>query len=169
MAQTPPSADQIKTLAEQLKRDARSGGYFINPDEEFVNDLVKGLLENEGRYGYQACPCRLASGEKAADLDIVCPCDYRDPDLVQYGTCFCALYVNEAVFKGEKKLQYVPDRRLSALKNRKTVVDIAEKKPFELKYPVLRCTVCGYLCARNEPPEICPICKAKKDRFERFI
>jgi ferredoxin-thioredoxin reductase catalytic chain len=29
--------------------------------------------------------------------------------------------------------------------------------------------VCGYLCARNEPPEICPVCKAKKDRFERFI
>lgn len=35
-------------------------------------------------------------------------------------------------------------------------------------YPVWRCRVCGYLCARDGPPEICPICKAKKDRFERF-
>ena len=35
-------------------------------------------------------------------------------------------------------------------------------------YPVWRCRVCGYLCARDSPPEICPICKAKKDRFERF-
>ncbi|HEX9896942.1 MAG TPA: hypothetical protein VGA85_04675 [Dehalococcoidales bacterium] len=24
------------------------------------------------------------------------------------------------------------------------------------------------MCARDSPPEICPICKAKKDRFERF-
>ena len=28
---------------------------------------------------------------------------------------------------------------------------------------------CGYLCAREQPPEVCPICKAKKERFERFI
>jgi rubrerythrin len=26
----------------------------------------------------------------------------------------------------------------------------------------------GYLCARENPPEICPICKVKKDRFEKF-
>ncbi|TSA54952.1 MAG: ferredoxin:glutaredoxin reductase, partial [Dehalococcoidia bacterium] len=25
------------------------------------------------------------------------------------------------------------------------------------------------LCARDGPPEICPICKAKKERFERFL
>jgi ferredoxin-thioredoxin reductase catalytic chain len=29
--------------------------------------------------------------------------------------------------------------------------------------------VCGYLCAREEPPGTCPICKAEKDRFERFM
>jgi rubrerythrin len=38
-----------------------------------------------------------------------------------------------------------------------------------LSKPVWRCKVCGYLCARDEPPEICPICKVKKDRFERFM
>jgi rubrerythrin len=34
--------------------------------------------------------------------------------------------------------------------------------------PVWRCTVCGYLCARESPPDQCPICKVTKDRFERF-
>lgn len=34
--------------------------------------------------------------------------------------------------------------------------------------PMWRCTVCGYLCAREGPPEVCPICKVTKDRFERF-
>ncbi|MGD2148169.1 MAG: ferredoxin:glutaredoxin reductase, partial [Anaerolineae bacterium] len=34
--------------------------------------------------------------------------------------------------------------------------------------PVWRCRVCGYLAAREHPPGRCPICKAKKDRFERF-
>ena len=36
-------------------------------------------------------------------------------------------------------------------------------------YPVWRCRVGGYLAARDEPPEICPVCKAKKDRFELFM
>ncbi len=33
---------------------------------------------------------------------------------------------------------------------------------------VYRCTVCGYLCARDEPPDLCPSCSAKKERFEEF-
>ena len=33
---------------------------------------------------------------------------------------------------------------------------------------VWRCRVCGYLCARKNPPETCPICKVGKDRFETF-
>jgi rubrerythrin len=33
---------------------------------------------------------------------------------------------------------------------------------------VWRCTVCGYLAARENPPPVCPICKAKSERFEEF-
>ena len=33
---------------------------------------------------------------------------------------------------------------------------------------VWRCKVCGYLCARKSPPEVCPICKVGKERFEPF-
>lgn len=33
---------------------------------------------------------------------------------------------------------------------------------------VWRCKVCGYLCARDRPPAVCPICKAERDRFEEF-
>jgi len=33
---------------------------------------------------------------------------------------------------------------------------------------VYRCNVCGYLCAREEPPDLCPVCRAKKERFEEF-
>ena len=43
------------------------------------------------------------------------------------------------------------------------------REAFRLSLPVWRCTVCGYLCARDAPPEVCPICKVGKERFERFI
>jgi len=78
----------VDNLLQQLDEDARNGGYDLNPDIEFTKSLVQGLLTNEKRYGYPACPCRLASGVKEEDLDIICPCDYRDADVVEYGACF---------------------------------------------------------------------------------
>jgi ferredoxin-thioredoxin reductase catalytic subunit len=82
------SQEEISKLYEKLNKDAHSGGYFLNPDMEFTKSLVSGLLTNEKRYGYQACPCRLASGVKEEDMDIICPCDYRDSDVVEYDACF---------------------------------------------------------------------------------
>jgi len=160
---------EAEQLFLKLDRDARAGGYNLNPDIEFTRDLVKGLIINERRYGYQACPCRLASGIKEEDLDIICPCDYRDPDLNEYDACYCALYVSEKVLKGEKKTGSIPERRPPLEERRKEkpkgVIGNITSPPL----PVWRCKVCGYLCARENPPEICPICKAKKERFERFM
>ena len=50
--------------------------------------LLEALLSNIERYGYMACPCRLAAGSKEEDLDIVCPCDYRDADVVEFDACY---------------------------------------------------------------------------------
>lgn len=87
-----------------LKSDIEKSGYRLNPDVEFTKNLIRGILKNEQRYGYGSCPCRLASGRKEEDLDIICPCDYRDPDIEEYGACYCALYVNEAIFVGKQKV-----------------------------------------------------------------
>jgi ferredoxin-thioredoxin reductase catalytic chain len=159
------SQEEVDKYYEKLKKDAEDNGYFLNPDVEFTKELVKGLIINQRRYGYQSCPCRLSAGLKEKDLDIICPCDYRDPDLDDYGTCYCGLYVSEEVKEGRSALRSIPERRSQqSPSTKKTPVPEAG-----LKYPVLRCKVCGYLCARNSPPAICPICKAKRDRFEKFI
>ena len=160
---------QIDALYEKLRKDAENAGYHLNPDVAFTKDLIRGLLVNDQRYGYRACPCRLASGDRDEDLDIICPCDYRDPDLDDYGACYCALYVSEAVLKGEKTVASIPERRPSREERVAETLTARTERFSELPYPVWRCKVCGYLCAREKPPDPCPICKAKKDRFERFI
>jgi ferredoxin-thioredoxin reductase catalytic chain len=159
---------EIDRLYERLDREAESGGYHLNPDKALTRDLVAGLLVNERRFGYGSCPCRLASGKKAADLDIICPCDYRDPDLDEYDTCYCGLYVSRAVVDGKKKIGAIPERRPPPGKRQRKRPQTG-KAPSSLPLPVWRCRVCGYLCARDGPPEVCPICKAKKERFERFM
>ncbi len=159
---------EIDKLYDRLSREAEDAGYHLNPDVEFTKQLIKSLIINERRYGYRACPCRLASGSKQEDTDIICPCDYRDPDLDEYDACYCALYVSDAVLKGQKKAGSIPERRPPPVE-RGGKTRGKGKKPTDLRLPVWRCRVCGYLCAREQPPEVCPICKAKKDRFERFI
>ena len=166
--ETIPEAE-IDALHRRLDLEAEAGGYHLNPDRDFVRRLVRGLIVNTRRYGYQSCPCRLAAGEKKADLDIICPCDYRDPDLAEYGACYCALYVSEEVLAGRRQAGSIPERRPPA--GARTGPSPEEGVPgsLSLRYPVWRCRVCGYLCARDGPPEVCPVCKAKKDRFERFL
>jgi ferredoxin-thioredoxin reductase catalytic chain len=161
----------IDSTCLALKKDADGGGYRLNPDAEFTKNLVRGLLKNEQRYGYRACPCRLASGKKEEDLDIICPCDYRDPDLAEFGTCYCALYVSDAVLSQKQKLSPIPERRppRAERKKKQQVSQKTQSGLTSLPLPVWRCRVCGYLCAREHPPDICPICKVTKDRFERFI
>jgi len=145
---------KVEDLYEKIKKQAEGSGYHLNPDAGFSKSLIEGLTINEERYGYMLCPCRLASGDRMKDLDIICPCDYRDADITEFGACYCALYVNSSIFKGEKDAEPIPERRKPEGKER---------------LPVWRCRVCGYLCAREYPPEFCPICKVSSDRFEKFL
>ena len=98
-------------LYDILAKYAETQGIGLNKDKPFVMDILQGLLTNEGRYGYRSCPCRLAFGVKEKDSDIVCPCVYRDPDIKEYGSCFCGLYVSKAGNEGIVEHQQVPERR----------------------------------------------------------
>ena len=163
------SDEPINQVYDKLKNEAEAAGYRFTPDAAFAKELIRGLLANEARYGYRACPCRLASGNRDDDLDIVCPCDYRDADLEAYEACYCALYVSDAVARGNQVIHATPERRLTPEERSQPHAETAATMDRPLPYPVWRCKVCGYLCARGEAPGVCPICKAKKERFERFI
>jgi ferredoxin-thioredoxin reductase catalytic subunit len=162
-----PTNEEVEQLYSRLQRETKQAGYNLNPDVQFTKDLLKGILVNRKRYGYDCCPCRLAADDKVEDLDIICPCYYRDPDLAEFGACYCGLYVSGVVLKGEKKLEPVPERRPAKTEARMKLA--VASRPSSLSVPVWRCLVCGYLCGREGPPEVCPICKASKERFERFM
>ncbi len=98
-------------LYEVLNKYAESQEIQLNKDKDFVMEILEGLLKNESRYGYRSCPCRLATGVKEKDQEIICPCVYRDPDIEEYGSCYCRLYVSKEW--NEEKIQHrkVPERR----------------------------------------------------------
>jgi len=98
-------------LYQTLKKLQEPKGCFFNPDMEMTMPLLESLITNKERYGYMACPCRLGSGDYEADKDIICPCVYREPDMAEYGACYCGLYVTQAWIKGEVERKIVPERR----------------------------------------------------------
>ncbi|HOO91463.1 MAG TPA: ferredoxin-thioredoxin reductase catalytic domain-containing protein [Syntrophales bacterium] len=102
---------KAEQLYEMLKKVQEPKGYYLNKDRERVFDLLEGLLTNKKRYGYMGCPCRLAAGNREQDSDIICPCIYRTPDVAEYGSCYCNLYVSREWNEGAIRHQYVPERR----------------------------------------------------------
>ena len=100
-----------KQLYETLKKVQEPKGYYFNKDMERVMELMEALLVNKERYGYMACPCRLAAGDREKDKDIVCPCVYRTPDVEEFGSCYCNLYVSMEWNEEKIPREYVPERR----------------------------------------------------------
>ena len=168
----------IENVRKKAENDAKSNGYYLCPDPELLLDLLKGLQKNEERYGYPSCPCRLASGNLELDRDIICPCDYRDPDVNDYGQCYCALYVTKDTHEGKTSIRQIPERRPTE-KQGKAYTTTNEPQPTEAptktktttsetKKKLWYCKQCGYTCFREEPPYLCPICKAKKEMFTKI-
>lgn len=170
-------------MLKYVKDDAEENGYYVCPDEDLLDDLIDGLVENEERYGYASCPCRQASGVKRYDVDIICPCEYRDADVEEHGMCYCGLFVSKDVKEDPSKMGPIPERRPTEIieagmeakekleRDSPDLEETTEEKPAkksEENIKVWRCTVCGYLAARENPPPVCPICKAKSERFEEF-
>ncbi|HPC86330.1 MAG TPA: ferredoxin-thioredoxin reductase catalytic domain-containing protein [Smithellaceae bacterium] len=98
-------------LYDLLKKAQEPKGYYFNKDKEWVLSILSDLLVNKERYGYSSCPCRLASGDREKDRDILCPCVYRAQDVKEYGSCYCNLYVSEDWNNGSIPHVYVPERR----------------------------------------------------------
>ena len=102
---------EVEKLYEGLRKVQEAKGYYFNKDKARTFELLESLLINKDRYGYMACPCRLASGDREWDKDIICPCVYREPDVKEYGSCYCNLYVTQEWNEEKMPHDYVPERR----------------------------------------------------------
>jgi len=103
--------NEAEKLYETLKKVQEPKGYYFNGDRERVIELLEALIVNRARYGYMSCPCRLASGDRKKDQDILCPCVYSEEDVKEFGSCYCNLYVSREWNVGKIPHEYVPERR----------------------------------------------------------
>lgn len=159
----------LEKVRQRAELDAKAHGYHLNPDPEALRSLLEGLLTNEERYGYPSCPCRMAAGDFDLDRDIICPCDYRDPDVEEHGSCYCSLYVDARTYESGETMP-IPERRpaekaMRAYGLEPAPAEEAEGSAAETGRRLMYCRQCGYVVFREEPPYVCPICRAKRELF----
>ncbi len=81
-------------LKSVWKDYADKNNYLLNPDKEHIEFIVRGVLENEKKFGLKLCPCRLRDGSRKRDLELVCPCNFEiQKSWSEKGQCWCGLFV----------------------------------------------------------------------------
>jgi rubrerythrin len=90
-----------------------------------------------------------------------------------FGYCYCGLYVRRDVFEGKTQITPIPERRPAERQARAQTVSeessaktkATDEAPSSIKMKMWYCKQCGYVCFREDPPYICPICKANREMF----
>ena len=96
----------------KINLETEKNGWILNKDETTLNELIDGLVVNKNKLDYQSCPCRLASGKRDLDRDLICPCDYAPSDVKEHGTCYCNLYMRADFYDTiDEPFVLVPERR----------------------------------------------------------
>jgi len=85
--------EDMEKLIKECEDYAKQKGLRLNPNEEIVERIIRGLLKNEKKYGKRYCPCRRVTGDPEKDDKIVCPCAYHLDEIERDGKCFCQLFV----------------------------------------------------------------------------
>lgn len=100
----------FEDVKEYVERISIRNGWKLNSDKEQLDDLISGLQDNFNRLGYYNCPCRDSQEDRQLDRDIICPCRYAEPDIKNYGYCYCTLY-QRLDFEPSQPLKMIPERR----------------------------------------------------------
>lgn len=101
----------MKTVKEFAERAADENGWWVQPDEVFLDTVLTGLVKTREAYGYYLCPCREGWGDREKDRDIICPCKYAAADIIEYGHCYCGLFLSDEAVGEKKEVSAIPDRR----------------------------------------------------------
>ena len=81
-----------KDLLQSAKDYAREKELKLNPNEKVLSGIIKALWRNKEFKGEAHCPCRVVTGNKEKDKDIICPCVFHRGEIELQGHCKCNLF-----------------------------------------------------------------------------
>jgi len=84
--------DAVKKQHRWIVKYTEQKGYALNPNPMMSKNLEVWLSEMEATFGKRYCPCFELSGDAALDKKMLCPCEFIEDEIEEYGPCHCALF-----------------------------------------------------------------------------
>ena len=153
----------INELGHVKILQVQPSGLIVKTPSGYIYDVSRLVEVEELQISKRGIEAITPSGEHVLDIHHLDHPDkaYDDDDLISIG--FTSHYLSMREHFGEHMVDGVAGESVDG------VAGTADRSPAAKGgVPVWRCRVCGYLCGREGPPEVCPICKASRERFERF-
>lgn len=83
---------EVKKQHRWITKYTAQKNYALNPSWMMSTNLEIWLSEMEATFGKRYCPCFEPSGDAELDKKMLCPCEFIDDEIAEYGTCHCALF-----------------------------------------------------------------------------
>ncbi|MFA6137696.1 MAG: ferredoxin-thioredoxin reductase catalytic domain-containing protein [Sulfurimonas sp.] len=83
---------QVKKQDAWIRKFAKQKNYALNPSWMMSTNLEIWLSELEATFGKRYCPCFEPSGDAELNKKMLCPCEFIEDEIKEYGTCHCALF-----------------------------------------------------------------------------
>lgn len=81
-----------EALKNKLQKYAVSKELKLNENENALEGIIAALLRNKKFKGEIYCPCRIVTGDKDKDKEIICPCVFHRGEIELQGKCKCTLF-----------------------------------------------------------------------------
>jgi ferredoxin-thioredoxin reductase catalytic subunit len=75
-----------------IRRFAKKKNYVVNPNLMMSTNLQIWLAEMEATFGKRYCPCFEPSADPELNRHMLCPCQFIDDEIAEYGSCHCSLF-----------------------------------------------------------------------------
>lgn len=83
---------KVKRQDIWIQKYTKKNGYVLNPNWMMSTNLKVWLSEMDETFGKRYCPCFEPSGDAGLDKKMLCPCEFVEDEIEEYGTCHCALF-----------------------------------------------------------------------------
>ena len=84
--------DDVKKQKRWIQKFTTQKNYVLNPSWMMSTNLEIWISEMEKTFGKRYCPCFEPSNDEALNKKMLCPCEFIDDEIEEYGTCHCALF-----------------------------------------------------------------------------
>lgn len=84
--------EKVKKQDKWMQKYIAKNNYALNPSWMMSTNLKIWLSEMEATFSKRFCPCFEPSSDAELNKKMMCPCEYVEDEIKEYGTCHCALF-----------------------------------------------------------------------------